>query len=122
MMNLSGCRMLILISAIMFPLRVYASDMGTPQLWFFIFLVVAFIHSSIIYLITGIIVKAILKSSDQAWLIYIPLVIVALSFLIFLLSGFAFTGTVLGAIVGIGISTKLYFKVIKSKAVFLDDN
>jgi len=122
MMNLSGCRMLILISAIMFPLRVYASDMGTPQLWFFIFLVVAFIHSSIIYLITGIIVKAILKSSDQAWLIYIPLVIVALSFLIFLLSGFAFTGTVLGAIVGIGISTKLYFKVIKSKAVLLDDN
>lgn len=88
-----------------------ASDMGSPGLWFTVFLVASFLHCGTLYLLGALVFITCAKEgkANRKFAFWVPNSLIALSFLGFITTGFAMFITIAGALLGWGAAYALHY-------------
>ncbi|MHC9510637.1 hypothetical protein [Kangiella sp. M94] len=97
---------------LLFPEASFASDMGSPELWFFMSLAVGFLVSGLFYLIFGFIISLIGFKTENAVLAKVPLFFGFVAGFLSLVIYSEFSALSFGLFVGILLSSLVYYKII----------
>lgn len=104
---------LTLYILVLIPSIALASDMGPPEVVFFVLLFISFFGGGLFYLIVGFIFSVIARKIGNTNICKIPLVFGLITIIHILRAGS--DSYVVSLVLGVGLSSVLYFKVLVSE-------